>query len=711
MLSQNQTTASTTRINRPSPRTIGLVAILLTVTLSGFWTAFAARPTGGTPTLVTLGMQERQSITAANEWVEGNIDFWLESHLYDASVRIDADSGAARLPDEIDISYSFYFSAQNSIVIDWTQDWRVSLNRNHMFHVNSDNTVSGPYACSAPSNIVSIPKGGTAILMPQNGSVCINDLAPGTPSPPDTTGNPTTGWADLMTQPVSVLNQVLPKRNEACSTIVNALCSGGVDSETDPAKEHFFRLSLVNLFGPTGLYPQSWWPNLPSGMSFALYFRSHLALTARWFYDGGGSQPEFCSTTSPGAVRNTVNRCSWTNLQRLGAGYSPGSKNHGTLQAPGIGAKTIPLPQVIAPTGFITVCKIITNTLGDTTGAQGVLTNGWDMTVNGPFSTHLTATTGSDSTGCSKFGPLFPSSGYQISEALQSGFINIGTTVSSAADRDSGSNPAPSNPVNVTISFSEAQSETGPTVTFVNFEMKGSLAWSKIDALTGLLLGGATFQVCKTYDYDTTTGTFIDITDVCVSVPDNSGLDQDPDAGEFLLVNLDLGRYTVKETIAPPGYAADPDTETANLTVAQPQFTIQPPFADDRPVLKLTAFGYTNTPTSIPLNGMVSGRTVYTVRIKNFFTAGATVDYTLATSISTGSITCTPSCTMSQTGVAIAAAGQAGDEIVFSLTLDYTAPTGATVQAALTAQYTLNGLTRTVNGTPATIIFTVQAEP
>ncbi len=651
---------------------------------------------------MTLGMQERQGITAANEWVEGNIDFWLESHLYDASVRIDADSGAARLPDDIDISYSFYFSAQNSVVIDWAQD---------LFRTNSDNTVSGPYSCSVPPNIVSIPKGGTAILMPQNGSICINDLAPGTPSPPDTTGNPTTGWANLMVQPVSVLNQVLPKRNEACSTIVNALCAGGVDSETDPAKEHFFRLSLVNLFGPTGLYTQSWWPNLPSGMSFALYFRAHLALTAKWLYSNGGSQPEFCNTTALGAVRNTVNRCSWTNVQRLGAGYSPGSKNHGTLQAPGIGSKTIPLPQVIAPTAFITVCKIVTNSIADTAGAQGVLTNGWDMTVDGPFSTHLTAATGSDSTGCSKFGPLFPSPDYQISEALQSGFINIGTVVDPAAGRDSGLNPNASNPVNVTIGFSEAQAGTGPTVTFVNFEVKGSLAWSKIDALTGQLQGGATFQVCRTYKYDTTTNSFIDIPDVCMSVTDNSGLDQDPDPGEFLLIDLDLGRYTVKETIAPPGFAPDPDTETANLTVAQLQFTIQPPFADERPVLKLTAFGYTNTPTSIPLNGTVSGRAVYTVRIQNFFTAGATVDFNLTASISTGSITCTPSCTMTQTGVAIAAAGQTGDEIVFSLTVDYTAPTGVTVQAYLTAQYTLNGLTRTVNGTPATILFTVQAEP
>src|SRR6266571_7245294 len=85
-----------------------------------------AGPTASTASLSTLGNQERQDITAKNEWVEGNIDFWLESHLYDAEVRFDAGSPAL-IPDTIDIGMSFFFPEKNAIVIDWTQDWHVTL--------------------------------------------------------------------------------------------------------------------------------------------------------------------------------------------------------------------------------------------------------------------------------------------------------------------------------------------------------------------------------------------------------------------------------------------------------------------------------------------------------------------------------------------------------------------------------------------------------
>src|SRR2546422_3876781 len=80
-----------------------------------------AATTGSTASLTTLGNQERQDISAPNEWVEGNIDFWLESHLYDAEVRLDAGSPSA-VPDAIDVGMSFFFTEKNAIVIDWTQD-------------------------------------------------------------------------------------------------------------------------------------------------------------------------------------------------------------------------------------------------------------------------------------------------------------------------------------------------------------------------------------------------------------------------------------------------------------------------------------------------------------------------------------------------------------------------------------------------------------
>ena len=88
----------------------------------------------------------------------------------------------------------------------------------------------------------------------------------------------------------------------------------------------------------------------------------------------------------------------------------------------------------------------------------------------------------------------------------------------------------------------------------------GSLAWFKNDD-TGTRLGGATFEVCRTHTLDTSTNpdTFIDSADVCVTVLDNSAPDTDPDAGEFKLEDLQLGRYTVDEVPPfPPGSSPTP---------------------------------------------------------------------------------------------------------------------------------------------------------
>src|SRR5437867_4451400 len=327
-----------------------------------------AGPTASTASLSTLGNQERQDITAKNEWVEGNIDFWLESHLYDAEIRLDAGSSASTVPNTVDVGLSFFFAEKNAIVIDWTQDWFVTLRSDVMFYTqNSVPPTGGLYKCSTPPNIVSIPVGGRAIQMPQAGSICISDVQ-GLSSP-----NPNSGWTSLMTLPLSDLNRVLPRRNEPCTSVMGGLCVSGVETEASPANEHYFRVSFVDMFGPGGKYPQSWWPNLPAGKSVALYWRNHLALTAIWKTaiggPGGGSQPEFCITTGPGAIRNTnYSRCSWTTVSREGAGGAQGSKNHGDVFAPGIGQKTIPLPQVVSPTGFLTVCKVVTQIQTDRAG-------------------------------------------------------------------------------------------------------------------------------------------------------------------------------------------------------------------------------------------------------------------------------------------------------------------------------------------------------
>lgn len=110
-----------------------------------------------------------------------------------------------------------------------------------------------------------------------------------------------------------------------------------------------------------------------------------------------------------------------------------------------------------------------------------------------------------------------------------------------------------------------------------------SLRWLKFDH-TDTLLGGATFEVCRTHDFVVETSGFVDIEDVCFDVVDDTdnvigpGLDQDPDGGEFLLVDLPFGRYTVRESVPPQGWLVDSTVRTVELTPAAPNVTISIPW-------------------------------------------------------------------------------------------------------------------------------------
>jgi hypothetical protein len=268
----------------------------------------------------------------------------------------------------------------------------------------------------------------------------------------------------------------------------------------------------------------------------------------------------------------------------------------------------------------------------------------------------------------------------------------------------------------------------------------GSIVWHKIDN-AGRPLGGATFEVCQTKRLDTSTDpdTLVDITPVCISVVDDTDgvaggtLDEDPAPGEFSLSGLVLGEYTVQESIAPPGYIKDPRTQTVDLTLENPTVEITEPFRDARPSLKLTSFGYTNTPNGPPADGVVSGTAVYSFTVTNFGGADALLDLTFVVSVpggaGSGTVTyggstgpggateplvgddCVASgCTVSWSGVAVAS----GATVSFSVTIVYDhAADGTRIQADLGATYTVDpsdGVIRTVSGSPATIIFTVQAD-
>ncbi len=236
----------------------------------------------------------------------------------------------------------------------------------------------------------------------------------------------------------------------------------------------------------------------------------------------------------------------------------------------------------------------------------------------------------------------------------------------------------------------------------------GTIRWSKVDN-AGVLQGGATFQVCRTADFNTETGLFDPITPVCVTVVDDvdgvvgPGLDQDPDPGQFLLTGLRLGLYTVDETVAPPGFEPDPAVHPAEITLDDPDFEIATAFVNNRPILKLTEFGYTNEPTGTPTAGVVSGVSVFTAVFENFGGAAAALSGSL---VLTGQA---PAC--ASTTPISDASFTPGETITVTATCTYTnAADGTVVTAVLDADYSLNGQTREASGSPAQISFTIQAD-
>src|SRR6266702_4312654 len=116
---------------------------------------------------------------------------------------------------------------------------------------------------------------------------------------------------------------------------------------------------------------------------------------------------------------------------------------------------------------------------------------------------------------------------------------------------------------------------------------------------------------------------------------------------------------------------------------------------------KITAFGFTNTPTSgDPTVG--SGTITYSFTIHNYGSSAVTLSGSLIVS-GTASTTCgvlTPS---------LSGSLAAGADATFNMSCTYSGTSGQTVQATITAMYTdLNSVTASVSGSPTTYIFTIQ---
>jgi hypothetical protein len=191
------------------------------------------------------------------------------------------------------------------------------------------------------------------------------------------------------------------------------------------------------------------------------------------------------------------------------------------------------------------------------------------------------------------------------------------------------------NGTSVTVSTDASGDNSADSVkTFVD----GTIKWLKKDGANNLL-GGAVFTVCRTHNWDSDAnsgaGDYVDITDACQDVSDNTTdtdntdafpADRDGTAGEFEIGGLILGKYTVKEKTAPTGYTLDPDTENADLSTTTTSVTISTAFVNIAPpVLKITKIPDAADATNPDGTVHPGGTAVFKITVKNdVATGGAT---------------------------------------------------------------------------------------
>jgi hypothetical protein len=171
------------------------------------------------------------------------------------------------------------------------------------------------------------------------------------------------------------------------------------------------------------------------------------------------------------------------------------------------------------------------------------------------------------------------------------------------------------------------------------------------------------------------------------------------------------------EKTAPAGFIPDPNTRTVDLVPGNSDKTITTAFVNNRPILKISGFGYTNSATGSPTSGIVSGSTTFTVNLHNYGLASTTLTNSSlrisVTGATAGTVTCTAAATPVPYTLTLTGTIAASSDITtpFSVTCTYSNLTdGAVITADLIVKYTTNNLEREASGSPARISFTVQAD-
>ncbi|NLX47252.1 MAG: hypothetical protein GXY70_03675, partial [Euryarchaeota archaeon] len=138
---------------------------------------------------------------------------------------------------------------------------------------------------------------------------------------------------------------------------------GDPDSEADPSDDRYFTIKNIP------------WDDLTDG-HVIIFFRAHLALSIVWRADFESALPK---------ALDGDEFEDWTGTSpHNGSSYASGSSRHFTIEHPGVGAKTIPIPITNYPTNMITGRKLINNVPHD----------GWFMHMSGQLS--LWGSTGED---------------------------------------------------------------------------------------------------------------------------------------------------------------------------------------------------------------------------------------------------------------------------------------------------------------------------
>ena len=213
-------------------------------------------------------------------------------------------------------------------------------------------------------------------------------------------------------------------------------------------------------------------------------------------------------------------------------------------------------------------------------------------------------------------------------------------------------------------------------------------------------------------------GSSWDTADVCVliiaddtdNIDDTVG-DRDGTPGEFLLGGLVLGRYTVDETIAPPGFEPDPAVRTVDLTIANPNAVIATAFVNNRPILKINGIRLHERTDRNP-DGRGGERYHDVHRDDPELRWGdGDVRCQLSRSHRRQRWWNVQLHTSSPLELTRSIAPGAANTVTVSTTCTYSGfDDGSHVSASLNISYILNGLTRVASGSPATITFTVQAD-